>query len=144
MPSSHPSLGLSVFFLFLHWAPKRIKRRPTRKEFDEGNLPAVFGPESRVFQSRTYPVLCEKEFYVFETLSHNCQQQKLELFGIAKNLSLNCHDAPEGDPSASISREGTSVRKESGAEQQYDLAANDRSGRQKSRPCARRSSRKDD
>ena len=32
----------------------------------------------------------------------------------------------------------TSVRRESGPEQRYDLAANDRSGRQKSRPCARR------
>ena len=80
----------------------------------------LFIVRTRVFQSRTYPVLCEKEFYVNETLSHNC------------------HDAPEGDPSASISREGTSARRESGPEQQYDLAANDRSGRQKSHPCARR------
>ena len=46
--------------------------------------------------------------------------------------------APEGDPSACIIREGTSVRRESGPEQRYDLAANDRSGRQKTRPCARR------
>ena len=47
---------------------------------------------------------------------------------------VSCHDAPEGeDPSASIIR----VRRESGPEQRYDLAGHDRSGRQKSRPCAR-------
>ena len=38
---------------------------------------------------------------------------------------VSCHDAPEGDPSASIIREGTSVRRESGPEQRHDLAAND-------------------
>ena len=52
--------------------------------------------------------------------------------------SLRCHDASEGDPSAGIIREGTSVRRESGPEQRHDWVANDRSGRQKSRPCARR------
>ena len=51
---------------------------------------------------------------------------------------VRCHDAPEGNPSAGIIRGGKSVRRESGPEQRYDWAANDRSGRQKSRPCSRR------
>ena len=37
------------------------------------------------------------------------------------NPVVSCNDAPEGDPSASISRGGTSVRRESGPEQRYDL-----------------------
>ena len=54
------------------------------------------------------------------------------------NPVVSCHDAPEGDPSAGIIREGSSVRRESGPEQQHDWVANDRSGRQKTRPCSRR------
>ena len=44
----------------------------------------------------------------------------------------------EGSGPVGIIREGTSVRRESGPEQRHDWVANDRSGRQKTRPCARR------